>query len=223
MILGGTMTFSRRYLRNARLYLVLDAQVCGCGWLFEILKQSVPGVDIVQLRDKKGSSREILAFAKKCKSFLRGRIPLILNDRLDLALAAGVDGVHLGQDDLPLVEARKLAGRRLLIGVSCQTLIQARRAEREGADYIGFGSVFPTLTKPDRRPMDFKLLAQAARTIHVPIFFIGGIDETNLARICDRGVERVAVTRSVCLAKEIGTSVRTLKEILEKNKVHPSG
>ena len=111
--------------------------------LLEILKKAVRfyGVDIVQLRDKKGQLRETLKFAKNAVKYIKGKIPFIVNDRIDIALASEADGVHLGQDDLPIKEARKMAGKSLIIGSSCQNLLQALKAEKEGADYIGFGSV----------------------------------------------------------------------------------
>src|SRR3990167_7876511 len=146
-------------LKKARVYLILDTQVNGYDELFEILKQSLnTGVDIVQLRDKFAKAIETLKFAKKAVRLINGRIPFIVNDRVDLALASQAAGVHLGQDDLPISEARKLMGKKAIIGVSCQNLIQAQEAKKQGADYIGFGSVFKTETKPDRQPMDLKLL-----------------------------------------------------------------
>lgn len=205
----------KRSLKDARLYLVLDAQVCDYGRLWEVLRQSVQaGVDVVQLRDKAGSSRDILRFTARALTFLKGRIPFIINDRLDLVLAAHADGVHLGQDDLPLVAARKIAGDRIIIGASCQTYAQALAARRAGADYVGFGSVYKTLTKPDRKPMDVKLLERVVRRIDVPVFAIGGIKVDHCPRLRALGVRRIAVTRAILCAPHAGEATRTFLKIL---------
>ena len=138
-----------------------------------------------------------------------------MNDRLDIALAADADGVHLGQEDLPLRIARQLAGHRFLIGVSCQTLKQALSAQAQGADYIGFGSVFPTLTKPERRGMDLAMLTKVVKRIKIPLFPIGGINLENLVQLRELNIRRAAVTRSICLAKNAGTVTKLLRKTLE--------
>lgn len=201
-------------LEKARLYLVLDRAVADYPRLFKILRESYSsGVDVIQLRDKTGSSREILAFACQAVGFLRHRIPFIVNDRLDLALASGADGVHLGQDDMPVAMARRIVGSRLIIGASCQTMAQAVAAQKAGADYIGFGSVFKTLTKPDRQPMDLDLLKRVNGKIKVPVFAIGGIDQGNIAVVLNHGARRVAVTRAICLAPHPSVAGAQFKKI----------
>lgn len=191
-------------MKDARLYLILDTQVCGYDRLFEILKQAVRGgVDIVQLRDKAGCGRDALRFSQRSLRFLKGRIPFIINDRVDVAMAACADGVHLGQEDVPIEFARKVLGKKKIVGASCQTLPQARKAQKAGADYIGFGSVFKTLTKPNRKAMDLRLLSEVIRKIKIPVFAIGGITLGNIGQIRRLGIERVAVTRVICLSHDI--------------------
>lgn len=198
------MKNAAKCFNSRRVYLILDREVCGYEELFQIAKQAVrSGVDIVQLRDKKGSCRDILRFAARLSPHLNGEIPFIINDRLDVALAVRADGVHLGQEDMPLVTARRIAGRKLMIGISCQTLRQAKAAEKDGADYIGFGSVFKTLTKPERALMDLKLLSRVIKEISIPIFAIGGIDLSNLSSLIELGVKRVAVTRAILEAADV--------------------
>jgi len=201
------------------LYVILDTQVCDYARLWEVLRIAVKaGVDIVQLRDKIGQSRETLLFAKKVQHFLADRIPFIVNDRVDVARLSGASGVHVGQDDIPVVEARKILGDRKIIGTSCQTIAHLRRAMRDGADYVGFGSVFKTLTKPDRSPMDLKLLRQAAgvaRREEFPLFAIGGICRENAVKVVSCGVERIAVCRDVLLAKDVRFSVGELECLLK--------
>jgi len=201
--------------KNYSLYLVLDRDVCDYGRLWDVLKASVRGgVDIVQLRDKRGSAREILEFSEKAIKFLRGRVPFIINDRVDLALAARADGVHLGQDDIPVAVGRKILGRKALIGVSCQRLEHLRSALRNGADYVGFGSIFKTKTKPHRHPMSLALLEKAVMASKIPLFAIGGINSENLKQIDVRGVHHVAVCRTICLADNVEKMTRDLKERL---------
>ncbi len=202
-------------LRSAKIYLVLDAQVGNYHRLFEILKKSVAaGVEVVQLRDKVGTSRDILNFSKEIQKYLRGRIPFIINDRIDVACAAQADGVHLGQDDLPLDAARKILGKKAIVGISCQTMAHAMDAQEAGADYIGFGSVFKTLTKPGRREMDLKLLSKVVSTMEIPVFAIGGIDLKNVYRLREVGVNRIAVTRAISLAKDIRSTVQEFRKII---------
>lgn len=202
-------------LNGARLYLILDREVRPYHRLFEIAREAVAaGVDIIQLRDKSGSAGNILDFSVKLSGLTKGKIPLIVNDRIDLALAAKVSGVHLGQQDLPVKEARKLAGRKFLIGVSCQTVHQALKAQREGADYVGFGSVFKTQTKPDRSPMDPAILRRVMSSLRIPVFAIGGIDLNNIEKIRELGVRRIAVCRAICKAKDVGRRVRLFKDLI---------
>ncbi len=210
------MRSKKEILNDARLYLVLDSSVAGFEKLLKVLKKSVDaGVGIIQLRSKEGSAAEILAFCKKAARCVNGKALFIVNDRLDLTLASGADGVHLGQEDLPLVFARKLLGHKTIIGISCQTLAQAQRAERDGADYIGFGSVFKTKTKPERSPMNAKMISLVSAKIKIPVFFIGGITPKNVSQVIEYGAKRIAVTRSICEAKDVGLEAKKFLKRLD--------
>ena len=201
-------------LASAKLYVVLDSSVADFEKLFVILKKTVAaGTRIVQLRSKAGSARDILAFSKKALQVTKGKALFIVNDRADLTLLSGSDGIHLGQDDLTLKEARKILGSNKIIGVSCQTLAQAKRAQKDGADYIGFGSVFKTKTKPGRTGLDLKIVSQVSRQIKVPVFFIGGITLYNLGKAVEKGGKRIAVTRAICESSDVAAST---KKFLEK-------
>ena len=217
------MPSCREVLNQAKLYLVLDRQVQNYDALFEIAKQAVlGGVDVLQLRDKKGTAGDILKFSKRLLEFLKKKslaIPFITNDRVDLALACASSGVHLGQEDLPVSFARKLMGPQAIIGASCQTFEQAKRAEQEGADYIGFGSVFKTKTKPHRFPMDLKLLEEIIRKIKIPVFAIGGIDQHNVLTLRRKGIERIAVCRAVCEAGDVEEAARGFVRLLNHRTV----
>jgi len=211
------MSWRQKQLKQSSLYLILDAQVLSCQELLAQLKPAVrAGVDIVQLRHKNGSAAEILDFCKQAKKICRNRTLFILNDRVDLALLAQVDGVHLGQDDISYVDARKMMGKKAIIGVSCQTLDQVKVAQRQGVDYIGFGSIFKTKTKPERQPMKFDLLAKVLETAKIPLFPIGGINLNNLTQITPLGVRRVAVCRDILLAKDVEQAVKEFNQILRE-------
>ena len=187
--------------------------------LFVKMKLAVEsGVDIVQLRDKLGASKDALKFCRKALRWLNGRAVFIVNDRVDIALIAGAHGVHLGQDDLPVPEARKLLGRGKIIGKSCQTVQHLRQALAEGADYVGFGSVFKTLTKPDRQPMAparLKAAVRFSRGSGLPLFAIGGVTKKNLRMLAEFGVSRAAVCRDILKADDVASSVGEIKKALD--------
>ena len=212
-----TSNKKRSSLKDAKLYLILDAQVLSHSDLLKVLKDSVRfGVDIVQLRDKFGPAKDILAFCRHALKLTRHQIPFIVNDRVDLALMAGADGVHVGQEDINCHEARRFWGAKAIIGVSCQNFAQARQAQADGADYIGFGSVFKTQTKPERNPMDLKLLRRILEAVRIPVFAIGGINRGNVGFLTEIGVQRVAVCRDILLAKSVGGVVKELRGFLDK-------
>ncbi len=209
------MRSNKKSLAAAKLYLILDTEVLDYGALLDVLKDSVRGeIDIVQLRDKKGSAKEILDFCREILKITRHRIPFIVNDRADLAYFSGADGLHLGQDDPDLRFGRKIMGSGRIIGVSCQNLEQAQKAQSQGADYIGFGSVFQTQTKPERQAMHLELLEKVVQKIKIPVFPIGGISRGNIEQLIPLGVTRVAVCRDILLAKSASKAVRILKAVL---------
>ncbi len=192
--------------------MILDRQVNDDGRLFEIARESIRhGADIIQLRDKLGTARDTLKCFEGILRTVNGRVPVIMNDRVDLAIAARAAGVHLGQDDVPVKDARRILGTKAVIGVSCQNYEHARQAQNEGADYIGFGSVFKTLTKPARNPMSLDLLKKIAREISIPVFAIGGITPENIPALRAIGVRHFAVCRAICMARSIREAVNDIK------------
>ncbi len=205
------MRWKKKLLQEARLYLILDRQVNTDDQLFKIAVQAIgAGVDLIQLRDKVGNARDLLGCFQHIASIVRHRVPLIMNDRVDLALAAKAEGVHLGQEDMPIREARRIIGAKALIGISCQTLEQAREAQDVGADYIGFGSVFKTPTKPERFPLDLNFLEKVVHKVSIPIFAIGGIGLKQIATLRAIGVERFAVCRAICQASHVKEAARNI-------------
>ena len=205
----------KKRLQNCRLYLILDTAVNTYPELFEITKLAIrSGVDIIQLRDKKGDARDIFKFSKEILKITRRKVPYIMNDRVDLAKAVSADGVHLGQEDLSVDFARQCLGPKAIIGKSCQTLHHLKQAYKEKADYVGFGSVFKTLTKPERKPMDMNMLKKVMEQSWMPVFAIGGITLDNLSSITCLGINRIAVCREICLAKDIGKATKEFKRKL---------
>jgi len=209
------MRSNKKLLAAAKLYLILDAQVLDHGALLQVLKDAVRcGIDIVQLRDKESSAKEILDFCHRALKETRHQIPFIVNDRVDLALLSGADGVHVGQEDIAYLQARGLMGSSKIIGVSCQSVAHARQAQDQGADYIGFGAVFKTPTKPDRDPMDLTLLSKVVKQINIPLFPIGGISRVNIGQLISLGVTKAAVCRDILLADDPRRSVQEFKQLL---------
>lgn len=206
------MPSKKKFLRKSNLYLILDAEVNTYDELYLITKRVAGlGVDIVQLRDKKGTASEVIGLARKLIKCINGRIPFIINDRVDIAKAVGASGVHVGQDDFPVKEARKILGAKAIIGKSCQNFMHLGIGLKEGADYVGFGSVFKTLTKPDRNPMDLNILKKVARSTSLPIFAIGGIDEKSVPQLKQYGFTRFAVCRAISKSKNVQLAVAKLK------------
>jgi len=212
------MDLKRKLLKDCNLYLILDTQVNTYDQLFCIAQKAIAaGIDIIQLRDKSENADEILRLSEKILRLAGGKIPYIINDRPDLALEAGAAGVHLGQDDMDVAEARKIIGTEMLIGVSCQNLEHLEKADYDKADYIGFGSVFKTETKSGRKPLDLDLLGSVFKKCQIPVFAIGGINLLNYSSLRSRGVNRIAVCRSICLAENIGESVKSFKNYMGRN------
>ena len=193
----------------------MDAHVAPYPKLFTIAQKAVRGgADILQLRDKEGNAQDILRFIRRLKKWSGPKTLVIVNDRVDLAYLSPADGVHVGQQDVSVADARKILGRDKLIGLSCQNSRHLRLAEESRADYIGFGSVFKTKTKPGRSPMALSRLRRALRQTQRPLFAIGGIDRRNLAKVLACGVRRVALTRAILNSRSPEETARSLKTVL---------
>lgn len=210
------MHWRKKRLYDSNLYLILDREVNSYQELFDIGKKAVAlGVGIVQLRDKKGTAKDILDFSKNILKITKGRCLYVINDRVDLAFLVGADGVHLGQDDIDIKNARKVLHKDQLIGVSCQNLDHLKKAQSNKADYIGFGSIFKTQTKPGRNPMDQKILRKTVRS-KIPVFAIGGIDLNNIEDVMALGVRRVAVCRAICRAKDVPLAIKNFSKTVNR-------
>lgn len=183
------------------LYVITDKKLIpGDRFINTVEKSLIGGAKIVQLREKDTPDEEIVRLGKELlKVTKKYRVPLIINDSPALAKEIGADGVHLGEDDPLVSEARKLLGNRAIIGVSCYGKIERGiRAEKDGADYVAFGTPFLTPTKPERDPTPFEVLRLARREItKIPIFAIGGINAENARSVLETGVDGIVVITSV--------------------------
>ncbi len=173
------------------------------------------GVTLIQLRDKRLTDRGLIDAGKCLSQQVKGtRARWIMNDRTDLALVAGADGVHLGQDDLTVAGARRILGATKLIGVSTHSIDQARQAVLDGANYIGVGPMFPTTTKSFSKFVGTKLAREVAAEIQLPAFAIGGIDATNIEQVVEAGLRRVAVSSAVQGTADPTNAVSELNRLL---------
>ena len=208
----------KRLLKKSRLYLILDKKTCAFKPLSLAAKEIKRSkVDIIQFRDKTGNMYNILKEAMKLnKIFKHSKKIFIINDYPQIAKIAACDGVHLGQGDWPVRKARKLLGKNRIIGVSCHTLKQAQKAQREGADYIGIGPVFSTKTKPDYLPIGLGGLKALKGKIKIPYFAIGDIKEGNLESIVEQGAKRIAVCRAILEARNFKKTANHLYKRIKK-------
>jgi thiamine-phosphate pyrophosphorylase len=198
-------------LAAARLYVVTMATQPPSQVEDVVRRVCAAGADIVQLRRKGDDALETLRLAERCRAVTAAAgVLLIVNDRLDVAMACDADGVHLGQDDLPLEVARRLWPGRI-VGRSTHALEQALAAQEEGADYAGIGPVFATPTKPGRPAVGLGLVAEAAAHLRIPWFAIGGVDADNAAAVLAAGARRLAVVRAVCDAPDVEAAARGLR------------
>ena len=201
------------------LYLVTDRWLARGRSTLEIVKAAVSGgVTCIQLREKACSTREFIAQALAIKTFLGTRkIPLIINDRLDVALAVEADGVHLGQSDMPLEMAQKIAGPSMLIGISAESVQDAIAAENGGADYLGISPIYATPTKTDTAPpLGLPGLREIKKRVHIPLVGIGGLNASNAAEVIRNGADGVAVVSAIVAADEPETAAKHLKQIIDE-------
>jgi thiamine-phosphate pyrophosphorylase len=201
---------------EADLYVILDRAVARGRDLGGILDAAIRGgCRLVQLREKQWPSGRLLPVAERLLARCReSGATFIVNDRVDLAVALGADGVHLGQDDLPPLRARPLLRPGMLLGVSTHSLDQARAAQAAGADYVAVGSMFPTATKPDFELVGPELIRKLRGEIRVPLIGIGGITLANAGEVIRAGADGVAVISAVCSADDPEAASRRFLEAI---------
>jgi thiamine-phosphate pyrophosphorylase len=209
-------SFSSR-LAAARLYAIVDTGYVAPERILSVTRDLVAGgVDLIQLRAKKLAPERVAELGHAMREVIPAGGPIfILNDHPDLVAAIGADGVHVGQDDLSVAQARELAGPGALVGKSTHSLDQAIAAEEEGPDYIGVGPVFATPTKPDYVPVGPALINQVRARVKVPQFCIGGINEATLDEVLAAGAQRVVIVSDLLRSADIPAYCRRVRGKLE--------
>ncbi|MGO0123501.1 thiamine phosphate synthase [Desulfothermobacter acidiphilus] len=208
----------RRRCQVWRLYVIVGSEYTGGRAVEEVVRAAIAGgAEAIQLREKQLPTRDAYHLACRLRHLTReAGVDLIINDRVDLALAVEADGVHLGAEDLPLDAARRLLGHRYLLGATAHTLAEARAAQAAGADYLGVGPVFFSPTKPELIPGGLELLREVAAQVEVPVVAIGGITVDNVGQVLAvPGVRCVAVVRSVLGALDVAKAAAELKRVME--------
>lgn len=198
------------------LYLVTDRRFLrGRSLIDEVLKSVRGGVTMVQLREKEACSREFYQLAFSLKTALQDSgVPLIINDRLDIAMAVDADGLHIGQEDLPLSEVVRLWGKDKIIGLSVSSLEEARQGQKGGASYLGLGPIYATGTKTDAvGPTGLMLLSEVKGSLNIPVVAIGGINMSNLAAVRDSGADGAAVVSCLMGAPDIEKTAREMVKL----------
>lgn len=199
----------------AWLYVITSRRLAGARSLVD-LAAKLEGVDYLQLREKDLTGRELYHLALDIKQVLPPGTRLLINDRLDVALAAGADGVHLGENSLPPAVARRLLGPEKIMGVSVHSVTAAREAEKAGADYLLFGHIFPTASKEGIPPRGVGSLREVVASVGIPIIALGGINAANARQCLAAGVRGVAVMSAVMAAPDPARAVAELKQTLNK-------
>ncbi len=200
-------------LEATKLCLITDTHTNLLNIVSSALKE---GVKMIQYRSKEendltklSQAKELAAICKKYNSLL------IINDRIDIALAVNADGVHLGQEDFSFNDAKRLLGDEKILGISTHSLDQAQKAQQEGWDYIGLGPIFNSKSKPHITPLGLKILKQVSSTIQLPVFAIGGIDDLNSSKVIEHGSQRIAVINAIINSNDAATASRKLLNCLK--------
>lgn len=197
------------------LYLVTDRQLMSCDSLTEAVEQAIlGGCTMIQLREKELSSLEFYNQAVAVKQVTdKYHIPLIINDRIDIAMAVQATGVHIGQHDLPVAAVRKVIGENMLLGVSASSIAEAIQAQQDGADYLGVGAMFPTGTKTDADSVSMEELQKIRAAVSLPIVVIGGINKGNAGRFKPMGIDGLAVVSAIIAQSDIKAAAAELKDL----------
>ena len=204
-------------MRDFRLYVILDVESAGLeGDIVEIARKTISaGADILQLRAKSCSDRRILKIGRAIKNLVRkSKVLFVLNDRADLARIIDADGLHLGQEDLPVKDARNILDNNKIIGLSTHSVEEAKEAERQKADYIAIGPIFPTATKPGASALRPDIITEVKDKIKIPFVAVGGINLDNLDQVKAGGAQRVAVCRAIITAKDVSAATKEFRRRL---------
>ena len=204
--------------KHMLLYAVTDRAWIGTQTLYQQVEAALKGgATCVQLREKELDEAAFLQEAKElCALCRRYGVPFIVNDNVDVAQACGADGVHVGQEDMKAGEVRRRVGEDMILGISVHTVEEARRAVRDGADYLGLGAVFPTSTKTDADQMSNETLRDICGAVEIPVVAIGGLNRDNILRLSGSGVDGVALVSAIFGAEDIEAACRELCALSEQ-------
>ncbi len=220
------MSCAKKHLdKNLMLYAVTDRRwLKGRTLAFQVEEALKGGVTFVQLRDKELDKEAFLKEALELRALCRSYgVPFVINDRVDAALEADADGVHVGQKDMEAGCVRELLGSDKILGVSVRTVEQALLAERQGADYLGVGAVFPTGTKTDARPLSRETLEEICRAVEIPVVAIGGISRENVMELAGSGICGTAVVSAVFAQRNIRQAAQELLGLIREMLATPAG
>jgi thiamine-phosphate pyrophosphorylase len=202
----------------AGFYFVTDAGLSRAGNASDVRSAVAAGACAVQYRAKDASARSMYAEAQALRALCRD-VPFIVNDRVDVALAVGADGVHVGQDDLPCAAARRLLGERGLVGVSVRSAEEAREAERDGAGYVAVSPVFGTATKPDAgRAWGLEAVRAVRAAVAIPVVGIGGIDLANGAAVVAAGADALCAISATVRASDVAAEIRRFQALFARGR-----
>lgn len=205
--------FSKEEMKKAMaLYAVTDSTWLGKRQLEEVVEETIEaGATFIQFREKKLSSNDFITLAKKIKNVTdEKQIPFVINDEVEIAKLIDADGVHIGQNDKNLLEARKILGKDKIIGVSAHSVEEALKAEKNGADYLGVGSVFVTATKKDASAISFETVREICKSVAIPVVVIGGIQKDNILDLKGLGMDGVAVISAIFAQEDIKHATKEL-------------
>lgn len=213
------MNIAKKQLEDKlRLYAVTDSGLTKDRGIRACVEKAINGgITMLQYREKILKGEELKAEAVSIRNICREKnVPFIINDNVELAKEIEADGVHLGANDMPVKEARKLLGDKFIIGATAKTPEQARSAEEEGADYLGSGAIFGTTTKSDAKPMDMDTLKNIVKSVNIPVVAIGGINSENIVKLEGTGISGVAVVNGIFGNTDIEEETKKLLLLIEK-------
>ena len=203
-------------LSKVQLYVIADKKLCGERDIEKVVVQAIEGgAQMIQYRDKESDDDTFFEIASRLRDTCkRNNVPFMVNDRVMIALKTDADGVHVGEEDLPISEARSILGSGKIIGRSTRSVDQAKAAQEEGADYVGLGPVFHTDSKLIKEPIGLEAIRGASKALKIPCFAIGGINLDNLDLLIDAGGRRIAVISAVISSEDVRASAAKLLEKL---------
>ena len=199
-------------------YFITDASLSKAGNLSDVENALAAGVSVVQYRNKKGTTLELFEEAKLLRKICRSALFLI-NDRIDIAFAVDADGVHIGQDDMPIEVARNILGDKKIIGITVHTVEEAKKAQEGGADYVGLSPVFATSTKDDAgSPCGVEMIKKLKKSVDIPVVAIGGINSKNAEEVVSAGADALCAISDVVTSENVKERIKKIQALFERER-----